>query len=417
MNGKNSWWKSFVIAALLSTIASLLIVAVGPGSTAPNEKAKGGDSAANGNSEEAQAAQGNGGGKGSDTGTVSTTDTAAATISDDAGTSVPGNGGGNGNGGKKNDTSSTVAASSSSNGNGNGASKHGPDPDPVQTQSPPSTNGPGSCPGYSQGSGGPYDHDNCDGSQGQHGNGGNGKCAGCTGKADDKSPGGQFPGDHNNGYECDHNKGVGKGNPAHSRCANTPPPCTVDLDPTTPGIQCSPPLDCTGDTNPNNNQSCNPPPDCTGDFDPTNNGVCIPPVCPPDSDFPGQALPGGDIRNCYEEPPILCPPNSNLAGQPVPGGNVANCFTTQPPPPRCPPDTDLAGQPIPGGNIAFCDEDVLGDLIDNDGDIEGNLQERPAVQGGRVLPFTGVSIFGYLLVGLELMLVGMFAMRARRRKG
>ena len=46
-------------------------------------------------------------------------------------------------------------------------------------------------------------------------------CVGCVGNADDKNPKGQMPNaslDGNNGYECDKNKGVGPGNPAHSGC-------------------------------------------------------------------------------------------------------------------------------------------------------------------------------------------------------
>ena len=47
-------------------------------------------------------------------------------------------------------------------------------------------------------------------------------CAGCVGNADDKNPPGQAPGgsDHNAGYECDRNQGVGKENPAHTGCAS-----------------------------------------------------------------------------------------------------------------------------------------------------------------------------------------------------
>jgi hypothetical protein len=50
-------------------------------------------------------------------------------------------------------------------------------------------------------------------------------CAGCVGKADDKSPGGQTldGSDPNAGYECDTNKGVGPGNPAHTGCLIIPP--------------------------------------------------------------------------------------------------------------------------------------------------------------------------------------------------
>jgi hypothetical protein len=64
----------------------------------------------------------------------------------------------------------------------------------------------------------------CDGRPSLNGNGnGNaaGKpCQGCVGNADNKNPKGQAPNgsDHNNGYECDGNNGVGKGNPAHSSC-------------------------------------------------------------------------------------------------------------------------------------------------------------------------------------------------------
>ena len=96
-------------------------------------------------------------------------------------------------------------------------------PDPEPSRAPDSTKGPLECGDYSQEDNGPYDHDSCDTTSGQHGGDGNGKCAGCTGKADDKSPGGQSRNDNNNGYECDHNGGVGKGNPPHARCSVEPP--------------------------------------------------------------------------------------------------------------------------------------------------------------------------------------------------
>ncbi|MDQ1396053.1 MAG: hypothetical protein QOG64_1312 [Acidimicrobiaceae bacterium] len=78
----------------------------------------------------------------------------------------------------------------------------------------------------------------CDGSASQNGNGngnaGGKPCAGCVGNADDKNPKGQAPNgsDHNNGYECDGNHGVGKGNPAHSGCQSSSPP--VVTPPVTP---------------------------------------------------------------------------------------------------------------------------------------------------------------------------------------
>jgi len=75
----------------------------------------------------------------------------------------------------------------------------------------------GQCPG------GPYCSTR-DGSPSLNGNGNgmaNGKpCAGCVGKADNKNPQGQMPNgsDHNAGYECDRNHGIGPGNPAHTGC-------------------------------------------------------------------------------------------------------------------------------------------------------------------------------------------------------
>ncbi len=79
------------------------------------------------------------------------------------------------------------------------------------------------CDQANENDGDPYDS-TCDGSPSENGQGGgnaNGKpCAGCVGAADNKNPKGQFPDgtDNNNGYECDGNKGVGVGNPAHTLC-------------------------------------------------------------------------------------------------------------------------------------------------------------------------------------------------------
>ena len=67
-----------------------------------------------------------------------------------------------------------------------------------------------------------------DGSPSQNGKGdgeAKGKpCAGCVGKADNKNPPGQQPDgtDHNAGYECDRNQGIGQTNPAHTGCQPAP---------------------------------------------------------------------------------------------------------------------------------------------------------------------------------------------------
>ena len=44
---------------------------------------------------------------------------------------------------------------------------------------------------------------------------------GTVGKADGKTPAGQSVDDHNKGYTCDGNKGVGQGNPAHAHNCGT----------------------------------------------------------------------------------------------------------------------------------------------------------------------------------------------------
>ncbi|MEY2423368.1 MAG: hypothetical protein QOI95_3435 [Acidimicrobiaceae bacterium] len=83
--------------------------------------------------------------------------------------------------------------------------------------------------GHGANQGGPYDNTCPDGAS-QNGkstdNNSSKPCAGCVGNADDKNPGaakqtnGQYPNgtDHNAGYECDRNQGIGQSNPAHTGC-------------------------------------------------------------------------------------------------------------------------------------------------------------------------------------------------------
>src|SRR4051794_897847 len=134
--------------------------------------------------------------------------------------------------------------------------------------------------GHGANQGGPYDN-TCDGSPSGNGNG-NGQatgkpCAGCVGNADDKNPGyntngkGQMPNgsDHNAGYECDRNHGIGRTNPAHTGCKTseqTPPPsggCTGDMSGGNTSGDCTPPPSggCTGDMSGGNTSGdCTPPP-------------------------------------------------------------------------------------------------------------------------------------------------------------
>src|SRR3954463_6839046 len=136
--------------------------------------------------------------------------------------------------------------------------------------------------GHGANQGGPYDN-TCDGSPSGNGNG-NGKatgkpCAGCVGNADDKNPKGQMPNgsDHNAGYECDRNHGIGRTNPAHTGCkTTTPPPCTKDCTPPPCKHDCTPPPckhDCTP---PPCKHDCTPPP-CQHDCAPCQKD-CTPPT-------------------------------------------------------------------------------------------------------------------------------------------
>ena len=99
---------------------------------------------------------------------------------------------------------------------------------------------------------GDYDS-TCDGRASLNGNGsgnaGGRPCQGCVGNADNKNPKGQFPNgsDHNNGYECDGNNGIAKGNPAHTDCPETrsrppKPPTCPDGRPMPPNGVCDVPV-------------------------------------------------------------------------------------------------------------------------------------------------------------------------------
>jgi LPXTG-motif cell wall-anchored protein len=158
-----------------------------------------------------------------------------------------------------------------------------------------------------------------DGSPSGNGNG-NGKavgkpCAGCVGKADNKNPHGQQPNgsDHNAGYECDRNHGIGRTNPAHTGCKPSeqppPPPCDAHGTPCGP-----PPCDAHGTT------PCGPPgkPTCGEHGKPT----CPPPPhqTPPAS--PPQVGPvnvGPVNVGPANVPPVLVPPTaeSGAAGGPA----------------------------------------------------------------------------------------------------
>jgi len=159
-----------------------------------------------------------------------------------------------------------------------------------------------------------------DGSPSMNGNGnGNatGKpCAGCVGKADNKNPKGQQPGgtDHNAGYECDRNHGIGRSNPAHTGCTkpDTCPPGTVrgsdgtchtpsgggdcTTNPTAEGCTSGGGGDCTSDPTPDGCTSGGGG-DCTSD--PTPEGCT--------SGGGGDCTSNPTADGCTGNPPTTCP--------------------------------------------------------------------------------------------------------------
>jgi hypothetical protein len=205
----------------------------------------------------------------------------------------------------------------------------------------------------------------CDGSASQNGNGNgtaSGKpCAGCVGNADDKNPKGQAPNgsDHNNGYECDGNNGVGKGNPAHSGCQSG----------TTPVIPHEPPT---------------PVPTPMPDHGPK------PPHKPGDN--PGtpqdKLCPNGQMNHDVNGDGVI-----NDADCVVPAGEVLAPSTV------APATVTPAATPI----------QVLGETVTRPAAVPAVNVEAARSSSGP-LPFTGGNSVSLVLVGLTMVLIG-FAVR------
>ena len=284
---------------------------------------------------------------------------------------------------KKSDGSQTASNSSAQPGKsdhsqGNAGTSGDPSqPQPVSNADQNGGGANGQCPG------GPYCSTR-DGSPSGNGNG-NGKatgkpCAGCVGKADNKNPKGQMPNgsDHNAGYECDRNHGIGRTNPAHTGCTSSPPPCS--------GSDCQP---CTGD-------QCQP---CQGsDCTPCDAGQC-PPPCQ-----------GSDCQpNCEQTNTCPCPTDDSSCKPPCQPGMTGQecgpppCGTTQmeqpctPPPPAC----------VPTAANHFCSH------------VKAVHHNRPVpnTPPGSTLPFTGSSAGMLMESGIGLLALGSLAiMLGRRRK-
>jgi len=124
-------------------------------------------------------------------------------------------------------------------------------------------------------------------------------CAGCVGKADNKNPPGQFKNgsDHNAGYECDRNQGIGKTNPAHTGCKTDNPPsvCVASASNNYCGNG-TPPSDCVASAANNYCGNGTPPSDCVASAANNNCGNGTPPGCAPNCDHGNP--PGGCKPDC-----------------------------------------------------------------------------------------------------------------------
>jgi hypothetical protein len=217
-------------------------------------------------------------------------------------------------------------------------------------------------------------------------------CAGCVGKADNKNPPGQYKdgSDHNAGYECDRNQGIGKTNPAHTGCttSTTTPECQPK-----PGQN----ADC---TNPPGTPGCEPKPgqnaDCT--IPPPGTSGCV--VTPTNTCSTPECV-ESDTVSCDEGD--LCTPTEKVSCDDeelcVPSAETTCAF-------------DNLGEEGSRGPVA--DE---GTEAGRAPVVLGAEASRPAAAPAQgVLPSTGASSLLYLLAGtgLGLLLVGGATLTLRR---
>ncbi|HEX6715302.1 MAG TPA: hypothetical protein VF066_18065 [Thermoleophilaceae bacterium] len=309
-------------------------------------------------------------------------------------TGAPGNGNGDGNANANGNGQANADANANANGGGGGSGST-------------ATSGPGnssqgcdgthhSDTGNGANQGGPYD-ETCDGSPSGNGNG-NGQatgkpCAGCVGNADDKNPGfangkGQMPNgtDHNKGYECDKNHGIGRSNPAHTGCVTTtvtPPPdcpagdpkCCPEGDP-----KCSP--SC-----PQGDPKCSP--SC-----PQRDPKC-PPSCPQGDPKCPESVekcpPGSTKPECTTPTPTTSSTPTPTPQQLVLGEQVAGTTPEVAKSPASTPESAVLGERSRGKSPAKAPAAAQ--------------QARPATTT-RKLPFTGTDGIAVLLAGALMLLAG-----------
>jgi hypothetical protein len=241
--------------------------------------------------------------------------------------------------------------------------------------------------GHGANQGGPYDS-TCDGSPSGNGNG-NGQatgkpCAGCVGNADDKNPGaasgkGQYPNgsDHNAGYECDRNHGIGRTNPAHTGCqpgttVNPPPQTCPNGSPMPPSGKC----DQGGQTCPNGSPM--PP---SGKCGEDTGNKC------PDGSMPVN----GNCGSKTETPPTTSTNQSPPPGQAVLGERTEGT--------NAPASTPKATTPV-NDQQEVLGENAAGDESPESAEAPASAQATQAeAASNKSLPFTGTDVIVLLLAG------------------
>ena len=274
--------------------------------------------------------------------------------------------------------------------------------------------------GHGANQGGPYDN-TCDGSPSGNGNG-NGQatgkpCAGCVGNADDKNPGyntngkGQMPNgsDHNAGYECDRNHGIGRTNPAHTGCrtdttVNPPPQTCPNGSPMPPSGKCDqstpkcpngspmPPSGKCDESTPNTCPNGSPMPE---------NGKCDTgqQTCPNGSPMP----PSGNCGNNTETPPPTTssntppPPEQAVLGERTSGGSTPASTPTS--------STPADQQEVLGENAAGTESPASASPP-----ASANATQTEKASSNKPLPFTGTDLIVVLLAA-AIALAGGVALR------
>ncbi|GAB2743321.1 hypothetical protein GCM10027273_22450 [Nocardioides pakistanensis] len=237
-----------------------------------------------------------------------------------------------------------------------------------------------------------------DGSASKNGNG-NGKakgkpCAGCVGKADNKNPKGQYPNgsDHNAGYECDRNNGIGKSNPAHTGCT-TGNPSTPPVEPPAPN-----PEEPEKPEKPGKPEKPTPP--------------VTPPVTPP-----GQpSTPPGPPPGPPGTPGNPCPEDMQREdGRCVPPVDV---IEVEPPANEDADEDVVVAAPTGSGKPPTTEPEVLGVEAERQSPaVVAAPAEAQGLPSRGILPWTGAAggVVTSALGGITLLAAGVLLLAARRR--